>query len=449
MAVQPVETPDALRLLGRFASELDWASVPAPVQERAHLVLEDLLAVTVAGGRTEEVRRLVDAWQPPEGPARLLGMGREGTADDAAWLNGTAACCLELDEGNKHAQGHPAAHVAFAALAAAQCSSRPVSGRELLTALVVGYEVASRAGRATQRRADLHTHGHWGALGAAAAAARVAGLDAARTAAAVDAAAGLVYATPWSVVRAGSFVRNLWVGGANVSGLVGARLAAAGLAGDGRTPQRTLGEVVGGWTPDPLVEGLGVRFDLEGGYFKRHASCSYTHPAADAVLALLDMETFRVQDVVDVEVRTHRLAAPLDGTTAGNRLQAMFSIPFVVAAALRDGVVSPASFAPDALADPALGELAARVRVEHDAGLDRRLPEERVSQVEVRLRDGRVLGWEQINPIGDADQRPFTRDDVRAKAARLLGHLDAGQVALVVDELDNAHDVRPLLSSLP
>src|SRR4051794_41581254 len=104
-------------------------------------MLLDLLGVTVAGARTPELRALLAAWDPIDGPAPILGAGRGADPDAAALLNGTAACCLELDEGNKHAQGHPAAHVVFAALAQTAGAGRPVSGRELLSAVVAGYEV--------------------------------------------------------------------------------------------------------------------------------------------------------------------------------------------------------------------------------------------------------------------------------------------------------------------
>jgi 2-methylcitrate dehydratase PrpD len=293
----------------------------------------------------------------------VLGAGRCTQPDAAAWLNGAAACCLELDEGNKYAAGHPAAHVVFAALAEVASATRPVSGPELLAALVAGYEIACRFGRATRRRDDLHTHGHWGATGAGAAAARVRGLPAEQVAAATDAAAGLVYATPWSVVLAGSFVRNLWAAGANVSGLIGARLAASGLAGVEGTVGRTLGEVVGGLDVAPLTEGLGQRWDLTGGYLKRHSSCSYTHPAADAVLNLRGRNGIDVDEVDRVVVETHRLTMPLAPLATRTRLAAMFSVPHVVAVALQAGRVGPNEFADAWRSDARLLDLAARVEV--------------------------------------------------------------------------------------
>jgi len=444
-----LETVAAVDRLGRFTAELSWETLPGQVRERALLMLADTLGVAVAGARTPELRRLLDAWAPPAGDATVLGTGRRAGADDAAWLNGTAACALELDEGNKHAQGHPAAHVLFAAVATAQTLDSVRSGGEVLAALVAGYEVAARFGQAVRRRTDLHTHGHWGATGAGAAVAALRRLPPGRVAAAIDAAGGLVYVSPWAVVLDGSFVRNLWAAGANVSGLVAARLAAAGLAEVAGTPARTLGGPVGDLDPAVLTEGLGDRFAVTEGYVKRHASCSYTHPAADAVLALRARHGFVAADVARVTVDTHRLAAPLAPLATRTRLAAMFSIPYVVAVALADGAVAPASFDEARRGDPATLDLAARVSVRHDPALDRRLPAERVSRVTVDLGDGVSHTVEQPNPVGDADHEPFGPLEVRDKLSRLIGADDARRVLDVVAALPEAPDGAALLGELP
>lgn len=439
-----------MRRLADVVVPLQWDRLSRRVRHRALLTLTDTVGTAVAGARTAELRRLLAAWDPPPGPARLFGTGRHAGVDDATWLNGTALCTLELDEGNKHAQGHPGAHVAPSTLAVAQATG--ASGPELLTAFVAGYEVAARFGRAVTRRPELHTHGHWGAAGSAAAVARLRGLDAACTAAAVDAATGLVLVTPWPVVMAGSFVRNLWAAGAGVAGIVGTRLAVAGLAEEVGTSAHTLGSVVGRLDPDRLVEGLS--YDLVGGslltegYVKRHASCSYTHPAADAVLRLRD-EGLRPEDVTGVRVETHALAAPLAPLATRTRLAAMFSIPYVVAVALLDGEVAPGGFDDARRQDRDVLAMAERVAVEHTADLDTRLPAERVSRVTVWLRDGSTRTVEQPNPVGDADHEPFGPAEVHAKLERLLGAADAQRVVDAVAQLPAAQDVRPVLDALP
>ncbi|MFW6204501.1 MAG: MmgE/PrpD family protein, partial [Actinomycetota bacterium] len=111
------ELTDAVHRLGAFAAEITLAEVDDRTRAAAELLVLDTVGVTVAGARTGELSSLVAAMDPPHGPARLLGTDRDATVDSAALLNGTAACALELDEGSKHARGHPSAHVLPAVLA--------------------------------------------------------------------------------------------------------------------------------------------------------------------------------------------------------------------------------------------------------------------------------------------------------------------------------------------
>lgn len=440
--------PTALTALGDFVATLRWSEVDHEVRARLGLTLLDTLGVTVTGARSAEMRAFVEAWRPPAGPARLPGSPYSTTVDAAAWINGTAACCLELDEGNKHARGHPAAHAFPAALALAEAGG--VTGEEFCAALLAGHEVAARFGRAFTPTPGLHPHGHWGAAGAAAAAARLMGLDAAGVAGAIDAACGLPLATHFGVALRGTFVRNTWIGAANANGLVAARLAAAGVAGADGTAALTLGGLLGEFSPAALIEDLGTRFDVTRGYFKRHASCSYTHPAADAVLDLRRRHAgLRAEDVAAIDVATHRLAAPLDAVEFPTRLAAMFSVPYVVATALTEGACPPAAFDDAHRAGAGVRRLAAATRVRCDEDLDARLPAERPARVTLRLRDGTTLVAEAPNPVGDADHHPFGRAEIIDKLTTLIGRDDATALGRIVDALPGADDVGAILRGVP
>src|SRR5690606_20587791 len=134
----------AMLLLGEWAARLRWEDVPPRVRDRLSLVLLDTLGVCLAGAREPEQQRLVEAWRPAAGPAPLLGAGRTAAVEASAWLNATALVRLELDEGNKYAKGHPAAHAFPAVIALAADLRAP--GPETMTALLAAYEVASRFG---------------------------------------------------------------------------------------------------------------------------------------------------------------------------------------------------------------------------------------------------------------------------------------------------------------
>lgn len=274
--------------------------------------------------------------------------------------------------------------------------------------------------------------------------------DARGIAGAIDAACGLPLATHFDVARQGTFVRNTWIGAANVNGMVAARLAMAGLASPGSTADLGLGSLLGTIDPTGLTDQLGTRFDVASGYFKRHASCSYTHPPADAVLELLDRHPdLRPADVMEIEVATHHLAAPLDATAFPTRLAAMFSVPYVVATALTEGACPPSAFDDAHRSDPTVLRLARSTRVTLDPELDARLPVERPAVVVLHLADGSTLSAEAPNPIGDADHHPFGHAEILAKLQGLLGEADAEVLAQVVAGLSTADDIGPLLETIP
>lgn len=440
----PVE---ALEGLGRFVVDFEPASQPG-LREPLVRTLLDTLAVTVAGARTPEARALVAAWDPPPGTARIFGAGRQAVPETAAYLNGVSAVTLELDEGNKYARGHPASHVFPAALAVAQ--AQDAAGPDLAAALLAGHEVASRFGRATRLRAGVHPHGNWGTAGAAAAVARLMGLDALAVAAALDVACATVLATPFEAALVGNAARNGWVGTSNVSGMAAARMAAAGITGNDGLAGATLGGILGEFDPGELTDGLGERFDIELGYFKRHASCSYTHPPADAALEILgenpELDHERVQKVI---VETHGVAAPLNRTACPTRLAAMFSIPYVVGVALVTGGCGPAAFDEPRRADPAVRRLVGATRVVGTEEFDRRLPEERAARVTLRLRGGATLVAEVPNPVGDVAHRPFGLREIRDKLDGLLERGAGEELEALARNLLECKNVNDVLGDSP
>ncbi|MDQ0377011.1 MmgE/PrpD family protein [Amycolatopsis thermophila] len=396
---------ESTEALGAWVSGLD---APDEVRERLSLVLLDVLGVTAVGAAQPEQRALRDAWRAPGGPAPLVGAGRCVSTDAAAFLNGMALVSLELDEGNKYAKGHPAAHGFPAVLAlAAELDS---SGADTAAALLAAYEVASRFGRATSLKPGAHPHGSWGVAGAAAGCARLLRLGPSRTAAAIDTGAGMAIAGHFDSATTGNPVRNAWMGASGTSGLAAARMAAAGMARNTGTAALSLGTLLGSFDAAELTAELGTRWDIQRGYFKRHASCSFTHPAADAVLALRGEDGFRAEGVVEILVETHALGAGLSGTTWSNRLSAMFSTPFVAATAALTGQVAPDSD----LDDRAVQALARRVRLVAADDLTARLPAERATRVTVTFDDGTTLTREVPNPVGDADHHPLSEHDLIA-----------------------------------
>ena len=446
------ELISAVDELAKFAAALSFDDVPAVARERLALLLTDLWGVTVAGAGTTEMTQLFAAWDTPAGEAPILGTSETTTPETAAFLNAVSACLLELDEGNKHSQGHPAVHVVFAAMAAVQSSDRRVTGAEFLVAIVAGYEIAARFGRALSRNPQWHTHGHWGAVGAACAAALIARESPEEIAAAMDASGGLMTVAPWTMVLDGNFTRNLWAATASTAGLQAARLARSGLVANSGALDSSLGAIVGTLDASLLVDGVGSRWFITEGYIKSHSSCAYTHGAIDAIQELKARHPFAVDgastDVVDVLVTTTSLARPLFRREAHNRLSAMFSFPFVVAAALLNAKVDPAAMDPAGATFALASELSARVRMTTSAEFDRMLPRERWVRVEITLSDGSVLLASAANSIGDADNSPLGREKIADKLVALIGRDEVSAVERVVADLVASADASATISAL-
>lgn len=415
---------DAVEALGEWAAALRWDDVPSRTQERLRLVVLNSLGVTVLGARAPEQRALVRAWGPPAGPAPLVGGGRLVAVDAAAWLNASAMVRLELDEGHKLAGGHPAAHGLHAVLALA--CDLGARGPDTAAALLAAYEVSARFGRATTLRPGAHPHGSWGVAGAAAGCARLLALGPAQVAAAIDTGSGLPVAGHFASALDGNPVRDAWMGVSNTSGLAAARLAASGSARNTGTAATSLGGLLGSFDPVELTDRLGERWDVELGYFKRHASCAFTHPVADAVLVLRDqVDVDRVDEVL---VETHSLAAGLCRQDWDSRLAALFSTPFVAASALVHGHVRPEASSDAGLADPRVRQLAGRVTLRVAEDLDARLPDERAARVTIRSGDV-VRIVEVPNAIGDAAYHPLDESGVVSLLEDLLD--DGAAVATV------------------
>lgn len=438
----------AVAALAETATALRDHALPQSLQDRMSVLLQDLFAVTIAGARTGELRELTRHWGAEAGETLSLGGTARTNVETAAVLDAIASCVLELDEGNKYAAGHPAAHVVPAAIAAARLSPVPVSGQTFLTAVVAGYEVASRFGYALTRNDRWHTHGHWGAAGAATAAAMVWNADVDVVAAAIDGSSALIHVAPWALVLEGNFARNLWIAGAVRAGLDAARLAAAGLVHNSGAIEHTLGDIVGSLNLDRLTEDLGQRWLTLEGYAKQHASCSYTHAAIDTVQSLRAHASWTADDVEHVHVQTHSLAEPLFGRTPLTRLAAMFSLPFVVAAAFVADSIDADTLDPAGVTFEIAEQFSKRITVATSAQLDALLPQRRVAQVEIELRGGERMAASTPNPVGDVDHFPMNRNAIRAKSVRLIGEADTSAITEIVDELPASVDVAKLIDRL-
>ena len=423
---------DYLDRLSRFAADIEFGALPAGVQEQALWILADTVAAIVGGSAEPELRAF--AGKQGEGSAAtLIGLGRTGSADAAALVNGTAGTFLEMDEGNRFSRGHPAIHVVPAALAL--CEERGLGVNAFLSAMVAGYEVGSRLGAASRLRAAMHPHGTWGTIGAAAACARVAGLDAQAMRETINIGASLTTATSKQTMLQGGLVRNVYAGLSNRNGLLALQLSESGFTGERDGPGSLFGKIVSEHFDTAEVErGLGETWHMMQNYFKLHSCCRFNHGTLDAIDAMAARGPLPAPERISgIHVTSYNLAAELDDKAPRNTLAAKFSVPFAVATRLVNGSSAMASFSWDAVRNPQVLALAQKVSVSEDPAMTRRLPMERPARVVMTLVDGTTLVGEAGVNRGD-DASPYTREELRGKFMDLTQRVwPAGHAAEVLE----------------
>jgi 2-methylcitrate dehydratase PrpD len=439
----------------RFAAGLRFEDLPAEVVARARLVLLDTIGAIAAGAQEPEMvaltRRVAELHGTGGITTAVIGGRTRLALPVAAFLNGTAGTMLELDEGNQYCRGHPAVHVVPAALAAAD--RRAASGRALVRALVLGYEIGARIGIASTLRVTMHPHGTWGTVGAAVAVAALADADAATMRETINVASTLGLATSRRTMLQGGTVRNTYAGVSNQLGLVAVDLVGAGFVGEPDGVATVFGTVAADdFRPGEMTRELGTRWEIARNYFKRHAACRYTHGALDALGAIL-AETGSVspEEVAALEVDTYVWAAQLDDPAPRNMLAAKFSLPFALATMIVNGSTGVASFREPAREDAATRALAARVTVREDPAFTAALPALRPARVTLTLRDGRRVQRAVTTNRGDTEA-PYPPDEVEAKFMELAGPVwgadDASALRAAVATIDTAPDVRALTALL-
>ena len=441
--------------LARFVAET--GGVPDDAILQAKRCVLDTIGVALAGSR-EESARAVAGWLREQGgrpEAVVLGCALRLPAADAALANGTAAHALDFDDVSLPMRGHPSAPLLPAVLALGEAAG--TSGRDLLVAFVLGFEVEAKLGRAIggpHYALGWHATSTLGTLGAAAACARLLRLDTGRTQMALGIAASLASGLQQNF---GSMTKPLHAGWAARSGVVAAHLAARGFSAGAEAltgPSGFLRAMSGGPEPDLTPFGaLGEPFEIvsPGVGVKLYPCCYATHRAIDAVLELRAAHVIVPANVAEVRVEVNRgglLPLRVEPPTTG--LEGKFSLEYCLAAALVDGGVGLSSFTDEAIRRPEAWELMAKVSVGEGAEAAE-FPIGGYAEVRIVLSDGSEYGTRVDVPRGDPS-RPLSWDDLAAKfrdctgAALPAGGVDG--VLRLIEGLDGLEDVSRLTEAL-
>lgn len=427
----PARTALATRV-GEFVAGAVIDDVPADVLERARYLVLDAVGLAFASTAYRFPAVARDALAEfGTGQHPVLGMPDRLTPRDAAVLNGVLIHGMDFDDTHIPA----VTHVSAAALPAALSASvaRGASTADLLLAYVLGVEVSARVGLGGAggfHDVGFHPTAVAGAFGAAAAAGKVSGLDAAALAAA-QGVVGSMSAGLLEFLEDGSWTKRLHPGWAAMSGLTAASFARAGWSGPPAVYEGRFGlyatHLSGRDThPEAVGAGLGTTWELMRTAVKPYPICHFVHAFADAVLGLRAGHGVRAEDISEIRCAIH----PVPGKVVcqpeaakwapRDEYDAKFSLPYVVAASLVRGRFTLAELEDDALGDPAVLALAQKVRVRDDP--DSAFPAAYSGAVEIELSDGRVLTHrEQVNR--GHEERPLTNAEIEEKFRGTIGRV--------------------------
>ena len=440
-----------------FVGDIAFDDLPADVVAQAQRCILDLIGVAAAGSRTRS-SAITNAYAASQmcgadRDARILFDGRRASLAGAAFAGAATIDAFDAHDGHPLTKGHAGAAILPALLAVidgARSGERAakVEGRELLASLVMGYEVATRAGIVLHATvADYHCSGAWNALGCASVAARLFGLDAARTREALGVAE---YFGPRGQMMRTCDSPTMVKDGTGWGAHVG--VSAGLLARDGFTGAPALTVEQEGareWWAD-----LGTRWRIRELYFKAYPVCRWAQPAVEAALALQRAHRFRAEDVASLAVESFREAVALGvaRAVAVTTEDAQYALRHPVAAALVFGGIGPLEVSAPRLADPRVEHLQRAMTVSEDAAFSRLFPAERWARVRVTLTDGRTLASEPAvargsaeNPLSDAE----LLSKYRSYAEPVLGRPRAARIEHAVHRLSAERtDLAELLDDL-
>jgi len=410
--------------LAAFAAELKAPDIPDAVLRKTEDLLVDWLGSAVAGKGARAVETLTQFMfdmGPTTGASEILFNRRRTSPYMAAMANAAASHVVEQDDVHNGSVFHPATVVFSPALAVAQAIG--ASGKDLLVACVVGYEVGIRVGEFLGRShyRIFHTTGTAGSVAAAAAVGRLLQLTPTQMNHAFG-SAGTQAAGLWEFLRDAADSKQLHTAHAAGTGLMSAYLAKQGFTGAKCILEGAQGMAAGMSTDADvrkLTAGLGSRWATVETSFKYHASCRHTHPAADALLQVVQAHQLKLTDIARVVTHVHQgaidvLGPVVDPTTVH---QSKFSMGTVLALVAQYAHAGLPEF--DAhFKDAAIVALRDKVEMVLDDEVDTAYPQRWIGKVTVTTTDGRVLHGRVDEPKGDPGNT-LSREEIEAKAIRL------------------------------
>jgi 2-methylcitrate dehydratase PrpD len=432
---------------GDFVARSHWSDIPASVRHEGKRSILNVFGTSLGAANHPDLESLIRLLAAVAGPPQATVLGRVERLDilNAAFVNAMSANLLDFDDTHLDTVIHPSAPIAPPLFALAE--QRGLSGSQLIHAFVLGVEVECRLGSSispSHYARGWHITATCGVFGAAAASAKLIGLDAVSTAYAIGIAASQ---SAGIVENLATGAKNVGIGGSARNGLLAALVAELGYTAAPRAIEGAQGwaRAVGDELKfDELVAGLGESWEITKNACKPYPCGIVLHPVIDACFELRSKYALSAVDIAAITVAGHPLLLARADRPVANERDAKISIHHSVAAVFLLGAAGVREFSDAAVMNPAVAAFRERVHAEIDPAIP-----VGAARVSATTSGGKLFSTQVMHARGSL-QRPMTDAQIEKKVRDLASigcpACDVDRVIDAVWELDRADDVRPLMS---
>jgi 2-methylcitrate dehydratase PrpD len=430
--------------VAEYIKNLNFDELPLEVIEQTKVCIKDLLGAIIGGSQTSAAKIARDfakiTWQGCE--ATVITAGKESSCIGATFANAVQANAIDIDDGFRPVKGHPGALIIPAALSVAEKTRS--SGKKLLEAIIIGYEVGTRAGIIWHNHYPVyHSSGSWGSMATAAVAAKLLNLNVEQI---INALGIAEYQAPigpmMRCIEYPAMVKD-GIGWGSSVGVTSAFMASSGFTG--------IPSLFGFAKYGEYINTLGREYNILKLYFKPYACCRWAQPAIAAALDLIARYKLTTAQIKKIEISTFAESASLRTTPPLNAEEAQYNLTYPVAVALVDGEVGPRQLVADRLQDPEIISLIKLIEVKHSANFDRKFPARAESELVIITKNNEHYSSGIKQAYGDWDN-PLSAEELENKYYWLMGQVntraEAEIIAHAVDNLENMENLDRLMALL-
>lgn len=432
---------DGNEIAAQFILDTTFQDLPSEVVRQAKRCILDLIGSSL-GGSMAPVSRVVTQFASemngrPE--ASVWRSKKKVPAPLAVLANAFMASALDIDDGYRLIKGHPGAFLLPAALAVSE-KQGGFHGQDIITAVVVGYEIGIRAGLISHAyHAEYHSSGSWGGLGTVAVVAKLLHFD--QTQALNGLGIAEFHGTISPMMRGmdvASMVKDA-IGWGAYTGIVSAFLAQKGFTG---SPS-----LLGLKNFGAPIKTLGREFEILRLYFKPYATCRWGQAPIDGALKVIREQKIHPGEIRKITVKSIEETTHMRVKRPRSTEEAQFNIPFPLAAAILDGQVGPKQILEERLSDPKVLALAEKVKIVYDPEIQKEFPAKALAEVTITTSKGSFSSG-ITGPRGDY-WNPLSDEEITSKffflADGVIPREVAEKVVAMVVHLEDIKNVNELI----